>query len=113
MHNEPLTIERTVGKREGSSILRLLGPVTLENVFPFQQALREDPTDTLILDLSGVPYMDSAGMGAILNCYVSRQKSSRKIIMAAPNFRVIELFKLTKVDTLIPIVATLEAAETR
>jgi anti-sigma B factor antagonist len=55
--------------------------------------------------------MDSAGMGAIINYYVSAQRRGHKLIAAGLNFRVIELFKLTHVDSLIPMAATAEEAE--
>jgi anti-anti-sigma regulatory factor len=50
-------------------------------------------------------------MGAILNFYVSSQKSGRKLIISGVNYRVVELFKLTRVDTLLTIVPTAEDAE--
>jgi len=55
--------------------------------------------------------MDSAGMGVIINFYVSCQKNGRKLIVCGLNYRVIELFKLTNVDTLITIVDDLDEAE--
>jgi anti-anti-sigma factor len=111
MRNEPLTMESVPGRSGSSRILRLTGPITTINLSPFQEELRKDPPQTWILDLSGVPYMDSAGIGAVISCYVSCLKGGRKIIIAAPNVRVIELFRITKVDILIPIVASVEEAE--
>ena len=38
------------------------GPLTLDNLFVFQNALRSgEPPKIAILDLSRVPYLDSAG----------------------------------------------------
>lgn len=111
MSNEPLTFESLAGKSENTRIIRLNGPLVLANLFEFQEELRNHPSQTTILDLSGVPYMDSAGMGAIINYYVSCQKNGNKFIAAAPNYRVLELFKMTKVDALITIAATIDEAE--
>lgn len=111
MSNEALTLEAVPGQAAGCRILRLNGPLTLQGVFAFQNALRADPPASLILDLSGVPYMDSAGMGAIINYYVSCQRNGRKLIVAGVNGRVLELFRMTKVDGLLTIAPTVADAE--
>lgn len=105
-----MTLTSTPGKTAGSRILKLEGPLTLSNLFAFQDELRKEATTT-ILDLSDVPYMDSAGMGAIINYYVGCQRNGRKLLVAGSNYRVLELFKLTKVDQLITLVDNVEAAE--
>ncbi|WP_254062437.1 STAS domain-containing protein [Acidobacterium sp. S8] len=97
------------GQAADSRILKLEGPLTLSNLFDFQAELRKDAATT-ILDLSDVPYMDSAGMGAIINYYVACQKGGRKLLVAGTNYRVMELFKLTKVDQLITLIESVEAA---
>jgi anti-sigma B factor antagonist len=110
MQQDPMTLTTTPGKTPDSRIVKLEGPLTLSNLFGFQDELRKAAATT-ILDLSGVPYMDSAGMGAIINYYVACQKQGRKLLVAGANYRVLELFKLTKVDQLITLVDSVEAAE--
>jgi len=108
----PLTFERKEGKLSGSRILTLNGPLTLRNLFELQTELRTDPQPKLsILDLSGVPYMDSAGMGLVINHYVHCQNAGTKMIAVGVSPRVHELFKMTKVDSIIPQAPTLETAE--
>jgi anti-sigma B factor antagonist len=111
MSVEALTLETCAGQAEGCRILRLNGPLTLQGVFAFQTALRSDPPPSLVLDLTSVPYMDSAGMGAIINYFVSCQRNGRKLVVAGVNARVMELFRLTKVDHLLTIVPTIADAE--
>jgi anti-sigma B factor antagonist len=108
----PLVIERKEGKAPGTAIVSLNGPVTLRNLFDLQSHLRAgDMPRTSILDLSGVPYMDSAGMGAIINYYTHCQNKGVKLIIAAVSDRVMELFKMTRVDKIISFAPTVEAAE--
>lgn len=111
MSAEPLTLESVPGQAVGSRILRLTGPLTLNGLFDFQSTLRADPPAALILDLTAVPYMDSAGMGAIINYFVSCQRSGRKLIVVGVNGRVLELFRMTKTDALLTMVATIPEAE--
>jgi anti-anti-sigma factor len=83
-------------------------------MFDFQSQLRNGDLPRLtIFDLSGVPYMDSAGMGLVMNHYVHCQTSGTRLVIAAANGRVMDLFKVTKVDSVLPLSATVEEAETR
>jgi anti-sigma B factor antagonist len=111
MSPEALTLESVPGQATGSRILRLTGPLTISGLFEFQSTLRNDPPPALILDLTAVPYMDSAGMGAIINYFVACQRAGRKLVVAGVNARVLELFKMTKADSLLTIVKTVSDAE--
>ena len=107
-----LEITRRDGSASGTRIVTLVGPITLRNLFHFQDELRAgDQPKVAILDLSGVPYMDSSGMGAVINYFVFCQRHSVKMIAAGVSPRVMELFKMTKVDSVIPLSPSVEAAE--
>lgn len=110
----PLTIDRKEGKIAGTQIFCLSGPITLRNIFEFQSELRSlEPKGLTVIDLNGVPYMDSAGMGLIMNHYVRCQTRGTKLIISGANSRVMDLFKVTKVDSILPLTATIEEAEAR
>ena len=81
------------------------------NIFGLQNELAKEHAPVTIFDLSGVPYMDSAGLGVIINYYVSAKRRDHKVIVAGTCSRVLELFKLTHVENIIPMTATLEEAE--
>ncbi len=55
--------------------------------------------------------MDSAGMGAIINYFVSCQRHGKKLVVAGVNGRVMELFRMTKVDGLLTLAPTVAEAE--
>jgi anti-sigma B factor antagonist len=108
----PLKIDREPGKAPGSVILRLTGPLTLRNIFDLQAEMRKDePRRLTILDLTGVPYMDSAGMGLVVNYHVHCQNKGGQLVTAGVSPRILELFKMTKVDAVLRMVPTLEDAE--
>ena len=50
-------------------------------------------------------------MGAIINYYVSCQRHGRKLIVAGVNPRVMELFRMTKVDALLTLASSVAEAE--
>jgi anti-sigma B factor antagonist len=109
---EPLMIER-LSAVDGQRVLCLRGPLTVENLPSFQNAIRrEENIQTVILDLSDVPYMDSSGLGSLVSAYVTRQKATRQIALSGVNERVLKLFETTKVEPLFLIFPTLDDAIT-
>ena len=98
MFNETLTIESLAGPSDGQRILRLKGPIILTTFFDFQRVVREDKSSTLILDFHEVPYVDSAGIGALTMGYVHRQKDQLSILLVGVSPRVRTGLQVTKVD---------------
>ena len=101
------------GKRDGTTILKLSGPLTISTMFGFQNELRAVKADVLIIDLSDTPYMDSAGLGLIMNSHVSAMDRGGKMLLAGVNDRVKALFEMTKVQAVLtsfPSVAEAEAS---
>lgn len=111
MRDDPLTYGFVTGSDAGLMILKLNGPLTLTNMFGLQQELRAMQPSSLILDLSGVPYMDSAGLGLVMNAYVSAESHGKKLVLAGVNERVAALLEMTKVDTILKSFATVQEAE--
>ena len=108
----PLTIDRVAGKTAGTRIVRLSGPLTLPNIFELQAQFRNsEPVPLTVLDLAGVPYMDSAGMGVVINYHVHCQSRGGRLVAVGVSPRVMELFKITRVDSVISMAATTDEAE--
>ena len=104
----PLTIER-LGGIEG--VVCLHGPLTIESVLLFQNAIRrEEKADTVILDLSDVPYIDSSGLGSLVSTYISCHKTGRRVALSGVNERVFRLFEVTRTDSLFLIFDTVDHA---
>src|ERR1700752_541180 len=112
LNDGPLTIDRKEGRNPGTQVFCLSGPLTLRNLFELQTELRgATPPPLTVIDLTDVPYMDSAGMGLVMNHYVRCQTRGTKLVVVGANNRVLDLFKVTKVDTVLPMVSTIEQAE--
>ena len=111
MHDEPMTYTSTAGQRDGTIILKLVGPLTLVNMFEFQNEFREMKPQVLILDLSETPYMDSAGLGLIMNYYVSAQNNRRKLLLTGVNERIDAMMRMTKVHEILIRFRSVEEAE--
>ena len=108
---EQLEILRTPGAAVTTTVLELSGPLTLRTLFDFQSILREPGYTDTIIDLTGVPFIDSAGLGAILSHWVHTQRAGDKFAVVGASERVRVLFKITKVESLLPMYATAEEGE--
>jgi anti-anti-sigma factor len=119
-NSTPLTFEREE-EPSGAVIFHFSGPFTARAVFECQsaEAVRRMfdlqvmlPTGALptvnIFDLTNVPYMDSSGLGMVIRHYVRCQDKGVRFMAAGLSPRVLDLFKLTNVDTVIPIVDAVE-----
>jgi len=117
------SIERKPGKEPGTVVLCFSGPFTVRDVYgslPTMEltkilALEPAPGECCptknILDFSKCPYMDSTGLGMIVTHHVRCQHKGIKVVAAAMSPRVREVFKLTRVDNVLAIAATVEEAE--
>lgn len=102
-------------------IFHLAGPFTARDMFSsltplaprnmFEFPADDNPPSLNIFDLTQVAYMDSAGIGIIVSHYVRCQDKGIRMIAAGGSPRVLQLFKITKVDTFIPVTATVEEAD--
>jgi anti-sigma B factor antagonist len=105
-----LKIESEAGAG-GVRILRLTGPLTLGTVFEFQDLARATDDSAVVIDLSGVPYMDSAGLGAVLGILASCQRKARGFAVTGAAERIQTLFAVSGVNGLIPTFGSVELAQ--
>jgi anti-sigma B factor antagonist len=106
-------IEAIPARQEGTRILRLTGPFTLQQVFEFQSVMRSGTDPVTIIDLTGVPYMDSASLGAIMGAHVLCHKYQRQYALVGVSERLRMLFEVGGVEKLLVIYDTVEEAQLR
>ena len=122
-NSSPFNIERKPGKSPGTVILRFCGPFTIRDAYSslppgelnrilgLEPAPGEAPPKLNILDLTTCPYMDSSGLGIIATHYVRCQKQGLRMIAVGLSPKVRDVFRITKMDKVIPIAATVDEAE--
>ncbi len=98
MRDEPLTID-DLGQQNQKRVLRLSGPLTIATLYEFQNLVRTNISGGLVLDFTNVPYVDSAGVGALVGAYVRHQKEGHSLTLAGVNERVRNTLKITQVDS--------------
>jgi anti-anti-sigma factor len=120
--NATFSIERIEGQAPRTIIYRIVGPfnardmygsmkqVALGNIFDLKPASGGEAPAMHIFDITAVPQMDSSALGMIVSHHISCRAKGIRVVAVGPNPNVIQLFKFTKVDSLIPTVATLDDA---
>jgi anti-sigma B factor antagonist len=107
-----INVTQTAG---GVHVLRLDGQLTIRTLLDLQDQLPKHFTGPVIVDIGGVTYMDSAGLGCLLSLYNACQRSQSPFALAGISDRVRTLLKVTHVDHLLrsyPDVAQAELALT-
>ena len=111
MPSDKIQIVTLAGSREGQKILSVTGPLSIQTIFDFQTAVRAETSPALIVDFSGVPFIDSTGLGALVGAHVAAQKANRKLVFAAMNEQVKALIEMTHVDKFFRTFPTIQDAE--
>jgi anti-anti-sigma factor len=110
MASDKLVVESVPGS-SGESIVKLTGPLVLNTLFGFQDTMLQQTAPVTLIDLNGVPYVDSAGLGSLVKFFVSYKRHGRKLILIAPSEQVQSLMSMTRVETLFEIYPTVPDGE--
>ena len=85
---------------EGIKILDLKGKVTKgESEAQLRDRildLHEDGHTRLIINLGGVPYIDSSGLGELVRCFTSMRRAGGRMGLTNLNQRVVDVLRITK-----------------
>lgn len=115
MRDADLTVSSRTGRHPETVIVEVNGPLTLPNIFGFQDRIAflkaHSLIGALVIDLTHTPYMDSAGLGCIINCYVSAEKNGQRFYLAGANERIAALLETARVHKLIRSYPTVKDVE--
>jgi anti-sigma B factor antagonist len=94
-------------EREGVIVLDLKGRITVgQEVSALRDtvdALNRAATRNLVLDLAGVDYIDSTGLGALVICATGLRRNGGNMKLLSLSRRNIELLVMTKLATVFEI----------
>ena len=110
MNNRKLEIVTIPAGRDGLRILVLQGRLTIETVGGFQDAISRENARELIIDMSGVPSMDSAGLGVMIAADMRAKKASRKLCFSGMNERVQAVTDTSRLSQFLQIYSTVSDA---
>lgn len=94
-------------------VIRISGKI-LDNMeaSPLWEALKELPVENkkVVLDMSGVTVMNSAGIGLCLKCFTTARNKGGELVFCGVNDTIGNLFLLTKLNSIFTISADIESA---
>jgi anti-sigma B factor antagonist len=73
--------------------------------------VRADQSRSLIIDFTNVPYVDSAGIGALVGAYVTRQHGGRSFALVGVSERIHNALNVTRVEQFFRFFDSVGAAE--
>lgn len=94
----------------GHLVVRLHGKLSLETVHHFIETMRPEASPRVILDMSGVSFMDSAGVGALVSLFVNRRSQAKSFAVAALTEQGRAILQVAGLTKLLPNFPTVEAA---
>jgi anti-sigma B factor antagonist len=110
MQPAQLDLEKLSSSDESNLVTRLNGKLSLETVHNFIQTLRPEPAARLVLDMSGVSFLDSAGVGALVSLFVHRRNNGKSFAIAGLTQQGMAVLQVAGLVKLLPNFPTVEAA---
>jgi anti-anti-sigma factor len=101
-------IQLTINAHEpypGLKVAVLTGGLTIETVALFNHTLRDDPAPVLLLNLSKLDWLDSAGVGSLVQLMVRREKAKATLAIAdltSRNQAVLQVSQLLRLFSVFP-----------
>jgi len=94
----------------GLKVVVLKGGLTIETVAAFNQSLREEAAPILLLDLAKLDWLDSAGVGSLVQLWVRREKAKNSLALAGLTPRSQAVLQVSQVLRLFTVFPTADLA---
>ena len=105
-----LDVEKTARSADNVTVYQLKGKLSLETVAGFIPQMRQESARRVVLDMSGVNFLDSAGVGALVSLFVSRRNQGKSFALAALTPQATAVVTVAGLQKLLPIATTVEQA---
>jgi anti-sigma B factor antagonist len=105
-----LEIEKDPASNDSLTVYKANGKLSLETVNEFLPKLRAEGAQRMILDMSGVTFLDSAGVGALVSLFVSRRNQGKVFGLAALAPQATAVVTVAGLQNLLPVYKTVEEA---
>jgi anti-sigma B factor antagonist len=105
-----LTLEKHSASTDAVTIYHANGKLSLETVSDFVQRMRPEAAQHLVIDMSGVTFLDSAGVGALVSLFVSRRNHGKTFALASLGQQASAVVTVAGLQKLLPIHQSVEQA---
>ena len=107
--NDGDRIEIKTRQVNDATILSPLGEIDLSRAPSFRthiSSVQSQRPKKLIIDLSGVPYMDSSGVATLVEAMQNARRNGGKLVLCAMHDKVRSIFEIARLDMVFTIVKT-------
>lgn len=107
--------ELRVSDKEGAKVFHLKGRLMDQQqadqlMASLDEHLRSDEKVNVVLDMGELLYMNSTGLNIMISVLTRTRKAGGQVLLAAMSQGVRQLFVVTKLDTVFPILDSVELA---
>jgi len=99
-----------VSTRETSTVVTLEGDIDIQTAPSLRDTLADTPRGVVVVDLSGVQFLDSSGVGALVGAAVDLREGGGTLRLACPPPRVQKVFRISRLAEVIPIYDSVDEA---
>ena len=113
--NNPLRLGIDIQRVSGLPVLAVSGEIDIYTAPLFKQAvvnLVSEGNKSVVIDLSGVTFMDSSGFGTLLGATRRLRPLGGGLYLAGPNNTIQRMLKLTRLDSIMQVYPSREDAVT-
>ena len=100
-------------QRAGSSVISVCGEVDVATAVRFREFIEatiDNDVDTIVIDLTGVTFIDSTGLGVLIGARKRCDAKGRSLRIVVSEPRILKVFEITGLTELFEIQPTLELA---
>ena len=98
----------------GITVASLTGQLNLgSRLMDFEQAIKQriyNGSRKMVLDLTGLTYIDSAGLGMVATCAGVMSKAGGKLVVVSAGGKINQMFAITRLDRVIGVLPKLDRA---
>ncbi len=107
-----LRVQDATTEHENVVVLAVAGELDLATVKAFREAVTErlDGKIDLVLDVAGLAFCDSTGLGAIVGLHRGAREAGVRLVLAGPRQRLASLLQISGVDRVVGVYKSVDAA---
>ena len=109
MGRRPMMLEVRVRTENGRTVYHPIGDLDAAASDVLRATLQEladgvSENGEFVIDLSDVPFLDSAGLGAVISGVRAIRQNGGKVVLTSPRPSVANLLRTTEIDQIVEVV---------
>lgn len=107
-------MDHQISENEGALVIAFSGDIDLQTSPDARKALLSlvGKGQPILVDLSGVGYIDSSGVASLVECLQSSKKSGQKLVLVSVSDGALRVLQLARLDRVFTICDNIDAGIT-